>query len=173
MHTPSPARSVAPGLLDTEISLEREYPHPRAKVWQALTQPQLIAAWLMRPEGFEPKVGCKFRLSAKPQPGWRGYVDCEITDLVPERLLRYTWAGDDSGRVMAVTWTLDEASGGTRLSLLHQGFRGPGGWFLARLILGPGWKKMMARRIPSVLDRLRHDGSFRADPALDKNCHVE
>jgi hypothetical protein len=32
---------------------------------------------------------------------------------------------------------------------------------------------MMARRIPSVLERLGDDGSFRADPALDKDCHLE
>lgn len=27
------------------ISLEYELPHPPAKVWRALTQPELVAAW--------------------------------------------------------------------------------------------------------------------------------
>jgi len=167
----APHAASSQRLLDSNIRLERLYPHPRAKVWMALTDPRLIAAWLMRPDGFEPRVGCKFRLTAKPMPGWRGYVDCEVTALEEERLLQYTWAGDESGKVLTVTWTLEDAADGTRLRLAHEGFQGVGGFVLAKMMMGPGWKKMMARHLPSVLERLGDDGSFTPDPKLDKSFH--
>jgi uncharacterized protein YndB with AHSA1/START domain len=160
---------AARGLFDAQIRLERVYAHPRAKVWQALTDPRLIAAWLMRAEGFAPRPGCKFRLRAKPQPGWRGYVDCEGLAVDEGRLLRYSWAGDDRGPVLTVTWTLEDApGGGTCLRLVHDGFRGAGGFILAKLMMGPGWKKMMRRYLASVLDRLDDAGRFTPDPRLDK-----
>jgi uncharacterized protein YndB with AHSA1/START domain len=165
----APHAASSRSFLDTEVRLERFYPHPRAKVWKALTDPRLIAAWLMRPDGFEPRVGCKFRLTAKPQPGWRGYVDCEVVAVEEGHLLQYTWVGDESGNLMTVTWRLEDAPGGARLYLLHEGFHGVGGFLLAKVMMGPGWKKMMTRHIASVLDRLGDDGSFTSDPKLDKS----
>ena len=31
------------------LRLAREYPHPPELVWQALTEPELISAWLKKP----------------------------------------------------------------------------------------------------------------------------
>ena len=166
--TPYPAQ--ARGFFDTEIRIARSYPHPRAKVWKALTEPRLVTAWLMRPENFELRVGCKFKLRAKPVPGWRGWVDCEVLAVEEQRLLRYSWAGDDSGKVLVVTWRLSDEAGGTKLELVHSGFTGMGGFFLAKLMMGPGWKKMMTKHMSSVLDRLGADGSFVADAKRDKGC---
>jgi len=61
----------------SDIRIVRDYPHPPAKVWRAVTDPALIPLWTAtgaggRPEGFTPAVGSKFRLVAKPKPGWRG-----------------------------------------------------------------------------------------------------
>jgi uncharacterized protein YndB with AHSA1/START domain len=138
--------------MKTEIHLTRTYPHPRAKVWRAITEPALMAQWLMKPEGFSPVVGARFRLVAKPQPGWRGYVDCEVLEVVPERRLVLSWVGDEGRKPMMVTFSMDDDGAGTRFSLDHVGFEGLSGWLLARLMMGPGWKKMMAKRLPGVLD---------------------
>ena len=134
------------------IHREVTYPHPRAKVWRALTEPELVARWLMRPEGFAPVVGTKFVLRAAGKPrGWRGFVECEVLAVEPERLLRYSWAGDDDGTTLVVTFGLEDAAGGTRLVLDHQGFEGAGGWLLARLMMGPGWSRMLTRKLATVL----------------------
>ena len=55
---------------------ERLMPHPPEKVWRALTQPALIAQWLMQND-FKPEVGHRFTFRAKPQPGWTGVTNCE------------------------------------------------------------------------------------------------
>lgn len=49
----------------TDIRIVRDYPHPRAKVWRALTDPTLIPLWTAtgqggRPEGFSATVGTRF-----------------------------------------------------------------------------------------------------------------
>lgn len=149
--TASAASGTRPGWI-TDIHREVTYPHPRSKVWRALTDPALVERWLMRPEGFTLAVGTRFVLRAKgKQRGWRGFVECEVLAVEPERLLRYSWLGDEKGPTLVVTFRLTDAPGGTRLTLDHTGFEGFGGWVLARLMMGPGWGKMLTKRIPALL----------------------
>lgn len=144
----------APAKKGISIHVERTYPHPRANVWRALTEPALIAQWLMRPEGFAPVTGTKFKLISKPVPGWRGWVECEVTDVSEGRVLSYSWVGDEGKPPLHVTFTLTDVDGGTKLTLDHVGFEGAMGWLDARLMMGPGWKKMFAKRLPVVLASL-------------------
>lgn len=55
------------------VIVEREFPHPPAKLWRALTQPHLIAEWLMKND-FKPAVGHRFNLHGE----WGGVLDCEV-----------------------------------------------------------------------------------------------
>ena len=52
------------------VVVERQMPHPPEKLWRALTQPHLIAEWLMKND-FQPVIGHRFRLRNDPQPGKR------------------------------------------------------------------------------------------------------
>ena len=71
------------GFFDATICLERDYPHAPEKVWRALTEPRLVSAWLMKTVDVAPVVGTKFRLTGTPQPGWRGWVECEVLAVEP------------------------------------------------------------------------------------------
>ncbi|MGE0786377.1 MAG: SRPBCC domain-containing protein [Sandaracinaceae bacterium] len=137
----------------TSIRIERSYAHPPSRVWRALTERESISEWLMKTDDFEPRVGARFVLRAKPQPGWRGFVECEVVECESERVLAYTWVGDERRAPMLVRFALSPEGDGTKLSFEHSGFTGLGGWFLARLMMGPGWKKMFDRRLPAILDR--------------------
>src|SRR5439155_22586591 len=122
-----PPRSLGPkpywATFMSEIVLDAIYPHPPDRVWRALTDREELALWLM-PNDFAPVVGHKFQFRAKPQWGWRGFVECEVMEVIPPRRLTYTWQGDEGGRPMTVIWTLEPAEGGgTRLTLAHRGFR--------------------------------------------------
>jgi len=158
----------------TDVRIVRDYPHAPKKVWRALTEPALIGLWAMRPEGFSPSVGNKFKLVAKPQPGWRGWVECEVLEARENAVLKYSWKGDDNGDTTIVTYTLSELPprsgaarlGGTRLVFEHTGFRGFGGFMLAKFMLGPGWKKMLSSAVPAVLADVDEDGKLRAGSAL-------
>jgi uncharacterized protein YndB with AHSA1/START domain len=64
----------------TNIRLVRDYPHSPAKVWRALTEPELMALWGMRPEGFAPVAGTRYKLYGKPNRMWRGFIECEVLE---------------------------------------------------------------------------------------------
>lgn len=150
----------------SDIRIVRDYPHPPEKVWRALTDPELVALWGMRPEGFSTVVGTRFKLVAKPQPGWRGFVECEVLEAREPSVLRYSWIGNDDGKAMEVTYELAPHGGGTRLTFSQTGFKGVGGFLLAKLMMGPGWKKMLGTAIPAVLADLGEDGKLRPGSTL-------
>jgi uncharacterized protein YndB with AHSA1/START domain len=71
------------------VVVEREIPHPPEKIWRALTQPHLIAEWLMKND-FEPAVGHRFNLRGD----WGG-VDCKVLEIVLRKTLSYSWGPMD------------------------------------------------------------------------------
>ncbi len=97
------------------VVVEREIPHPPERIWRALTQPHLIAEWLMKND-FRPVVGHRFELRAD----W-GAVDCQVVTVEPNKTLSYTWAA--YGLDSVVTWTLTPSSTGTHLRMEQSGFR--------------------------------------------------
>lgn len=136
------------------IRREVRYPHPPERVWRALTDPTLLATWLMETEGFAPVVGCRFRFRTKPAPGFDGIVHCEVLAADAPRRLAYTWgSGKMRERPTTVTWTLRAEPTGTVLILEHTGFRGLSGYLL-RSMLGSGWGRKLRDYMGRVLDRL-------------------
>jgi uncharacterized protein YndB with AHSA1/START domain len=139
----------------SDIRIVRHYPHSPAKVWRAVTDPELIPLWTAtgaggRPEGFAATAGTKFRFVAKPKPGWSGVVDCEVLEASEPTLLRYSWTGDDGG-LTEVAYLLEPHDGGTRFTYTHTGFTGVSGAFMAKL-LGRVRRKMLTAGLPAVLD---------------------
>jgi len=55
------------------VVVEREIAHPPEKIWRALTQPHLIAEWLMKND-FQAVAGHRFNLRGE----WGGVLDCEF-----------------------------------------------------------------------------------------------
>lgn len=104
------------------VAVERQLPFAPAKVWRALTQPHLVAEWLMRND-FVPVVGHHFQLHGD----WGGVLDCEVLVLEPEKVLSYTWnhAHADAAYDLqsVVTFTLRAVEGGTHLRVEQIGFR--------------------------------------------------
>ena len=103
------------------VTVEREIPHPAERIWRALTQPHLIAEWLMKNDfGLDP--GHRFQLRGD----W-GNVDCEILGVDPGRRLSYSWnyAHDDPAYRLksVVTFTLEPVGAGTLLRIEQVGFR--------------------------------------------------
>jgi uncharacterized protein YndB with AHSA1/START domain len=145
------------------IHIVRDYPHPPAKVWRAVTDPDLIPLWTAtgqggRPVGFAPVAGTKFQFVAKPVPGWRGIVDCEVLEVREPFLLRFSWTGEEGGKPTCVAYHIEPHNGGTRFTFDHTGFTGPGGFFMAKL-LGSVRKKMLTFGLPAVLDDLDDTGT--------------
>jgi uncharacterized protein YndB with AHSA1/START domain len=135
------------------ISLDYDLPYPPEKVWRALTDPVLLASWLMAND-MRPLVGHRFTFKAEPTPWWDGIVNCEVLEIDPHKRLRHSWrSGPESSRLdTVVTWTLTPTpSGGTRIALEHSGFL-PANAFAfdgART----GWQRMISEGLTGVLAR--------------------
>jgi uncharacterized protein YndB with AHSA1/START domain len=103
------------------IVVERTMPHPPEKVWRALTEPALLAEWLLPVIGLDLAPGAAFTFQAPPQPGWDGVVNCRVVEIEASRRLRYRWMVGAMDTV--VTFTLDPTASGTHLSIVQTGFR--------------------------------------------------
>jgi uncharacterized protein YndB with AHSA1/START domain len=137
------------------IVVESELAYPPEKVWRALTEPRLLEAWLM-PNDIRAEVGHRFNFHTNPTQGWNGTIDCEVLEIVPHRLLVYSWSGgskavDGYGHRIEtiVRWTLTPtARGGTKLHLEHSGFDPDS---MALKAMGQGWVRKVTLRIAEVI----------------------
>ena len=103
------------------ISFEFDLHHSPEKVWRALTDPVLLAEWLLPVVDLELEPEAEFTFIAPPQPGWDGAVNCRFLEIEAQRKLSYTWVVGDMNTV--VTFTLTPTASGTRLSLVQSGFK--------------------------------------------------
>jgi uncharacterized protein YndB with AHSA1/START domain len=137
------------------IEVDEFLPHAPARVWRALTDPGLLARWLM-PNDFRPELGHRFTFRTTPVPaaGFDGVVHCEVLAIEPERLLRIAWRGNRRLDT-TVTWTLVPEGTGTRLFVVHDGFD-PDDEYDQRARRGmlPGWRSSVLRALARCLDAL-------------------
>ena len=103
------------------ISFEFDLRHSTEKVWRALTDPVLLAEWLLPVIDLQLEPGAAFTFKAQPQPGWDGIVNCRILEIDAQRKLSYAWSVPFLDTV--VTFTLTPTASGTRLSLVQSGFK--------------------------------------------------
>ena len=103
------------------IALEFDFHHPPEKVWRALTDPALLAEWLLPVIDLKLECGAAFTFKTQPVGGWDGIVHCRIAEIETHRKLSYDWGVGDMATV--VTFTLTPTPSGTRLSLVHSGFK--------------------------------------------------
>ena len=111
---------TAPEQYET-VSLELDLGHAPEKVWRALTEPELLAEWLLPVVNFELRRGAAFSFKAPPQPHWDGIVNCRVVEIDAPRKLSYNWIVGEIDTV--VTFTLSPTPTGTRLSLVQTGFK--------------------------------------------------
>jgi uncharacterized protein YndB with AHSA1/START domain len=131
------------------IAFEFDLHHAPEKVWRALTDPALLAEWLLPVIDLKLERGAAFTFQTQAYPGWDGVVNCRMLEIEPQRKLSYAWAVPFLDTV--VTFTLTPTATGTRLSLVQSGFRPDqkresGG---ARY----GWK-MMGEKLVDLLARI-------------------
>ncbi|MEI4768045.1 SRPBCC domain-containing protein [Psychrobacillus sp. FJAT-51614] len=99
-----------------EVSLDFQFASSIDKVWNALTDSDTLAKWIMEND-FKPIVGhkCQFR-----NEQWNLIVNCEVLVVDEPYTLSYTWVGGPINTI--VTWTLKQEEGTAYLHLEQTGF---------------------------------------------------
>jgi len=133
------------------LSFEFDLHHPPEKVWRALTDPALLAEWLLPVFDLKLETGAAFTFKTQPYPGWDGVVNCRILEIEPHKKLSYAWVVGDMALDTVVTFTLTPTPSGSHLSLVQSGFKPE-----QKQNLGGaryGWK-MMGGKLVDVLAKL-------------------
>jgi uncharacterized protein YndB with AHSA1/START domain len=97
------------------IHLTQHVPHPPARVWAALSEPELHARWWAAGD-VRPVVGHRFTLDMGP---W-GQQPCEVLAVEPGRMISYSFAPGTLDST--ITWRIEPDGDGARLTLDHAGF---------------------------------------------------
>ena len=74
------------------LAFEWDLHHAPEKVWRALTDPALLAEWLLPVLDLRLEPGAAFTFTTQPREGWDGTVSCRFVEIEPLRKLSYTWS---------------------------------------------------------------------------------
>ena len=103
------------------LSFEFNLPHAPEKVWRALTDPALLAQWLLPVSDLMLAAGTAFTFKTQPMPGWDGVVNCRMLEIEAHKKLSYAWVVGEIDTV--VTFTLAPTASGTHMTLVQSGFK--------------------------------------------------
>ena len=103
------------------LAFEVDLQHQPSKVWRAITDPELLAEWLLPVVEGKLEMGSAFAFKTQPYPGWDGVVRCRVLESEAQKKLSYAWVVGDMDTI--VTFTLTPTASGTRLFLVHSGFK--------------------------------------------------
>ena len=146
--------------MQTEIKHQWTYEQSPNEVWEYLTQPELIALWLM-PNDFKAVVGHEFQFQTKPIPGLGldGIFYCRVLEIIPLKRLTYSWKGGSGNGIAIldtiVEWSLEEHENGTRLLLRHSGFKEDNFSILTAMTVG--WEKNINKMLEQFSDNNRQN----------------
>ena len=103
------------------IVIERILNAAIKKVWNAITDKNEMKKWYFDLAEFKAEVGFQFQFTGGPDEGVQYLHLCEITAIVPEKKLTYSWRYDGYAGNSFVTFELLEQGKSTLLKLTHTG----------------------------------------------------
>lgn len=135
------------------IIVERIFDAPVSKVWQAITDKNEMKNWYFDLEEFKAEVGFKFEFSAG-EPGKQYLHLCEVTEVIPDKKLTYSWRYDAYPGNSFVTFELLEKGEKTLLKLTHRGVEtlAEGGPDFARNNFQTGWNDIVHTGLKNYLE---------------------
>ena len=141
-----------PHLNPAAVELDSFYPEPPQAVWRALTDPDLLERWLLRPTGFAATAGTRFRFTT-PDTKINEIV-CEVLAARPSEQLTYSWIYPQAEypAQWIVDWTMSPQGRGTRLLLTQTGFDiTDRRQKMARNAVERSWKRLLLPRLGEVI----------------------
>ena len=102
------------------IIIERTFKTTPSKLWNALTDNKEMKHWYFKLEEFRAEVGFQFQFSGGPSPDKHLHL-CEVTEVIPEQKLTYSWKYDGYAGISYVSFELFPDGENTKLKLTHEG----------------------------------------------------
>ncbi|MFP9114507.1 SRPBCC family protein [Flavobacterium sp. RHBU_3] len=132
---------------------ERVYNVPVQKVWEAITVNDKMKDWYFQLDEFKAEVGFRFHFTGGSEE--KQYLHlCEITEVIPQRKLAYSWKYDGYEGESFVVWELFPDGEGTKLVLTHVGLETfPLLKDFARESFTEGWKYILGISLQEFLEK--------------------
>ncbi len=141
--------------MDTQpVVIERYFNIPPSKLWQALTNNEHLKHWYFKLPEFNAVEGFKFSFMGGEPDDPKFLHLCEVTKVVENRILSYTWRYDGLPGNSLVSWELFPENAGTRLRLTHSGLEtiAPAGPEFARENFLGGWDYFVNEALASYFE---------------------
>ena len=103
------------------IVIERLFDAPVSRVWKAITDKDDMRKWYFDLPEFKADVGFTFQFTGGPSPEKQYVHLCEITEVIPEKRLTYSWRYEGYSGNSFVTFELTKQGNKTLFRLTHTG----------------------------------------------------
>ncbi len=104
-----------------EIEISRVFDVEASMLWKAITDKEWMKQWYFDLKEFKPEVGFTFEFTGGHEDGLQYNHICEITEVIFEKKLSYTWKYEGYEGISYVTFLLSDENGKTRLDFSHSG----------------------------------------------------
>lgn len=140
---------------EQKVFVERLLNAPIKTVWEAITRKDLMKEWYFDLDEFKPEVGFRFSFKGQGHKGQQYVHICTITEIVPNKILQYTWEYEGVSGSSLVTFELSEKGEATMLRFTHSGLETfpqdhPD---FARNSFNEGWNMIIGKMLPEFLQR--------------------
>lgn len=155
---------------NNSIVLERLFDVSSERVWKAITDKNEMKSWYFDLKDFNAQVGFQFQFTGVSNNGVTYIHLCEITEVVPNKKLTYSWRYEGYSGVSFVTFELFEQGNKTLLKLTHSGIE----TFplentdFALHNFENGWNEILNNSLARHLDRDNFQHEISVNASLDK-----
>jgi uncharacterized protein YndB with AHSA1/START domain len=136
------------------VVIERIFPSPIRKVWEAITNKNQMKQWYFDLKDFKPVVGFEFQFEVENK-GVNFIHLCRVTEVVDGRKIVYSWRYQGQPGDSLVSFELfPEGENQTRLKLVHQGLETfPAVADYARENFNAGWTELIGGSLKKFLEK--------------------
>jgi uncharacterized protein YndB with AHSA1/START domain len=135
------------------VVVERTLSAPIARVWKALTDAHQMRQWYFDLREFKPQVGFEFEFVVEHE-GNRYHHLCQVTDVVPQKKIAYSWRYKGEPGDSLVTFELFGEGNKTRVKVTHTGIETfPKTPAYARKNFENGWTTIIGTELKQFVEK--------------------
>jgi uncharacterized protein YndB with AHSA1/START domain len=126
-----------------------------ARVWSALVNNSELQKWYFTLPEFEAEVGFTFTFVGGPDEEHQYVHRCRITEVIPHKLISYTWAFDGYEGNSLVSFALSPGTDdATVVTVTHEGIEtfAPGNPHFAKENFEVGWSHILNQSLKGYLE---------------------
>lgn len=138
------------------FTIERTYNAPIAKVWEAITNKDMMKEWYFDLEEFRAEVGFEFRFQGQGEGCDQYTHKCVVLEVEPLKKLSYSWQYVGYEGYSVVSFELTSKEDGTHLKLTHTGLESfpQNNPDLSKEGFAGGWTQLIGESLTNQLEAL-------------------